>query len=196
MLTEIEIEEFKSLRDEMLKWQERRFEVLKIAILAASAIVTGALAQADKWEWSIASACILLVLALSARMIWLFGTYVSAGGAYLEVFLDSRWERRNRQRLSTKPTPTLNSTLALVHGAIGIISTFICVHFNRASSSLTLLFLWFPSLGVLSWGLYRLAYRSYPRSEFAKQWLVVKQNDSASTFEASTSFDYSGYKIT
>jgi hypothetical protein len=176
----IQIEEFKSLRDEMLKWQERRFEVLKISLLTSSAVVTGAVAKSDVWDWPVAVAAVFFILGISSRLIRTFSIYTATGGSYLEVFFRSEWESRNRKRVSdyTEPSakiPTLNETLCIVHIGIGLSSLVICYLLAGPSSWRTILFALLPSSIFFFTNLVKLYKNSYPRESLVTSWMKVKE---------------------
>jgi hypothetical protein len=177
---QIRIEEFKSLREEMLKWQERRFEVLKIALLTSSAIVTGSIAKSDAWESSLAIAAVLFVLGISARLIRLFATFTAAGGSYLEVFFDSEWEKRNRLRLSMRYSnkelssiPTLNQTFTWVLFGIALVSAVVCYSLAKKPSLFSVFFVLVPAALFFLVNAYYLYNKSYPRKELVDRWLAL-----------------------
>src|SRR5713101_544364 len=100
-------EEYEALRAEILKWQDRRFDLLKTSI----SVITGLLGLKlifDKLEvpgpsgtlWPFISSTLLLYLAAANLLTWYAGTSNSILGAYIKVFHEGKestsvhWETR------------------------------------------------------------------------------------------------------
>jgi len=170
-------DEFQTLREEMLLWQGRRFDALKNTVIAVSFIVGGA--QTGKWEWMLASACTLVILAIACYFTWLSSVMVIVGGSYIEVLLEGGWERRNRELRKVIRVPTMNRVLAFIYLFIAIVCGITCqVMCMPTSTSVVMVLWWLCAVGfalTLAW----LALRSYPRSKLVDHWRKVKAEEQA-----------------
>jgi hypothetical protein len=173
-----QVEEFRTLREEILNWQSKRFDILKLSILALTIVVGGAVAQSDKWQWALSSSCVFVILGISAYLTWLFSVFVSVGGAYIEVFLEGDWDRRNRQLRITTKVPKLNDVFTVIYLVLAIIANVICYVRCLATSISLLLLLWLPTLLGFLYCLFILKFKSYPRSKSVERWIRVKHGES------------------
>src|SRR5947208_2340161 len=97
--------EYETLRAEILKWQDRRFDLLKISI----GLITGLLGLKLVVEypskgdiWPLVSSVLLLYLSGANLLTWYAGVANSKLAAYIKVFHESdvgsapayRWESR------------------------------------------------------------------------------------------------------
>jgi hypothetical protein len=167
-------DEFNALRDEILKWQEKRFEVLTAACLGLGAAVGGAVAQKQTWDWSLASSAVHVILALAAHMTCTCGYFTTMGGAYMEVFLNSQWEARNRAFRKKTSVPQLNRAIALIYFALAVTANIICYTLCARNPPSQLTILWAVTAIALVVSLIRLAFRSYPRDKLVNYWKEIQ----------------------
>ena len=136
--------EYEILREEIIKWQDRRFELLKISIT----VVTGLLgfklvtehfssAASNNVVWPYISAVLLLFLAATNLLTWYCGLANVKIASYLRVFHEAnefttgqmQWESRLKRfdmsYLSYLDKKNLNFWLAIVYFVLGIISVII-----------------------------------------------------------------------
>jgi hypothetical protein len=95
-------EEYESLRAEILKWQDRRFDLLKLSTTIVTSLLGLKLifgAPASGTLWPLISSTLLLYLAAANLLTWYAGISNSILAAYIKVFHEKEptlfhWETR------------------------------------------------------------------------------------------------------
>jgi hypothetical protein len=167
-------DEFNALRNEILNWQEKRFEIIRAACLGLGAVVGGAVAQKQTWDWSLASSAVHVILALAAHMTCTCGYYTTMGGAYIEVFLNGNWEARNRAFRKKTSVPQLNRAIALIYFSLAVTANIICYTLCARNPPSQLTILWAITAIAMVVSLIRLAFRSYPRDKLVNYWKEIQ----------------------
>lgn len=167
-------EEFKSLRDEILKWQEKRFEIMKAACVGLGVVVGGAVAQKNIWDWTLAVSAVHVILALAAHLTRTCSYFTTMGGAYIEVFLGGQWDAHSSAFRKKASVPQLNRVIAFIYLALGLTSNIICFTLCARNPFGPLTLLWLVSGIIMLGSLIFLAKKSYQRDEIVNYWKEVK----------------------
>jgi predicted membrane channel-forming protein YqfA (hemolysin III family) len=190
-------DEYKALRSEMLKWQDRRFDLLKISI----SVVTGLLGFkliVEKFDassssgalWPLISVVLLLYLAGANLLTWYAGVANSKIAAYVEVFHEAkestpsskRWEGRLRWLKSQGLDPhNLNRWITVVYVVLGVVSVvlpYAAADFARPSSWLFIALVISAVPFLITVVL--VARYSYPRDDFLKHWRKLQEEENQS----------------
>ena len=185
--------EYESLRAEILKWQDRRFDLLKLSI----SVVTGLLGLKLIFEkldapgssstlWPLISSILLLYLAGANLLTWYAGVANSKLSAYVRVFHEGQestsipmgWETR-LAKLKTKglDPQNLNWWITIVYAVLAIISVVL----PYAATSFAPPGLWLYGLAVSSAAFLAtiiLVVRfSYPREHFEACWRQLRDEE-------------------
>lgn len=186
-------EEYASIRDEILQWQEYRFLILG----ATTALIAGVLAFELKdisEHWVGISAMLILFVALAEFVSWYAGDDNVKAAAYLVVFYEEErtapkegrgWESRLRRAKENKRfgkhrlVLTLNQWLAVVYLLFGGASMLLPWHaaLSRNAELPPLEIGILVSCGLV-WvaGLYYLL-RPSPRDSYEKAWRKLRQEE-------------------
>src|SRR5262249_4637530 len=123
--------EYESIRAEILKWQDRRFDLLKLSISVVTGLLGLKLILDATGSWPIISSLLLLYLAGANLLTWYAGIANSKLSAYVKVFHEGQespsipmgWETR-LAKLKTKglDPQNLNRWIAVVYAVLAIIS--------------------------------------------------------------------------
>lgn len=188
-------EEYEALRAEILKWQDRRFDVLKLSI----SVVTGLLGLKlifDKLEgpgsggalWLLISSTLLLYLAAANLLIWYAGVSNSILAAYIKVFHEEKastsvhWETRlDKLKAKGQYRQNVNQWIAVLNTALAII----CVVVPGAAASFELPSLWFLGLVAGSTAVFLativlVALFSCPRAHYETRWRSLRDEEAKS----------------
>ena len=186
--------DIESLRAEMLKWQDRRFDLLK----HSTGVVTGLLGFSLLFEkggnssvsvWPLVSAMLLLYLSGANLLTWYSGIANTKLGAYLKVFHEeqategatSRWEGRlailKKKHLDPHNLNLWITVIYMVLGLVSIVLPYAATHFTAPECSwlIVLLVCAAPFMGTLI----LVAKFSYPRDRFVSYWQIVKRDEEA-----------------
>jgi hypothetical protein len=178
----------------MLKWQDRRFDLLK----HSTSVVTGLLgfkliaersgiAESTASVWPLISAVLLLYLSAANLLTWYAGIANSKLAAYIKVFhkgsgdeSDSpRWESRLAILKKKGLDPqSLNLWITVVYLVLGLVS----IALPFASSGFATPYIsWLIALLVCSVPfvatLVPVAWFSYPRQRYEANWLQVQRDE-------------------
>lgn len=175
-------QEYGALRDEIMRWQERRFIVIGATIPLASAVAGIIATKPTACSWATASALLLAFLAASMCLLRQFARFNSVIGSYLEVFHANPWERRMREfRKGSSRYLELNTFIAvlflLLAGLWTLILFAICTKPPRILEIVTL------CVVVLAYAYcnWLLAFRSYPRLASFKLWQQIQADECGET---------------
>jgi hypothetical protein len=182
-------EEYQALRAEILKWQDRRFDLIKISI----SVVTGLLGLKFIFDnpgvpgssgtlWPLISSTLLLYLAAANLLIWYAGVSNSILAAYVKVFHEENestsvhWETRFSK---LKKRHNVNHWIAVLHSALAII----CVVLPYAAArgfvppSPWLLGLVAGSAAVFLATMLVVMFFSYPREHYETNWRKLRDEE-------------------
>lgn len=182
--------EYASLRDELLKWQDRRIIFSQVSItlvigymgyiLKEQISPVETVAQASRPSWQIISIFPLLLLCITIHLNIVFELFQIRIAAFLTVFYNSTWE----QFISEK-------TLSLSEGYIGYNKSMAIVYFLVSSATV------FASYTKFEYDLYSqdslyfsmvavifmfMCYRMFSfsttdyRRKFREEWKTIHQN--------------------
>jgi hypothetical protein len=188
-------EEYQALRAEILKWQDRRFDLVKISISVVTSLL-GLKLIVDKLEtpdpngdlWPLISSILLLYLAAANLIAWYASVSNSILAAYIKVFHEEgesttlRWETR-LQKLRGKgySRHNMNHWIAVLQSVLAII----CIVFPYAAASFASPSLWLLGLIVISsaaflTSLILVVLFSYPREKYEKSWRELRDGEAQS----------------
>jgi hypothetical protein len=130
--------EYESLRAEMHKWQDRRFDLLKhgtavVTGLLGFKIITGGASEPglNAPEWPLISIVLLLYLATINLLTWYSGVANSKLAAYIKIFHEAeksgigqfKWESRlDKLKSRGLDSQSLNRWIAVTYLVLGIVS--------------------------------------------------------------------------
>ncbi len=174
----------------MLKWQDRRFDLLRISI----GLITGLLGLKLVVEypskgdiWPLVSSVLLLYLSGANLLTWYAGVANSKLAAYIKVFHESdvgstpayRWESR-LQRLKDKglDPQNLNIWISVVYVALAVLSVaipFATANYSTAAPGICTFFPVSALLFVASAILVILF--SYPRARYEAHWREIQEEE-------------------
>jgi len=184
-------DEYKALRDEIIKWQDRRFDVLQFSISLVTALL-GLKLVVDNPSinevWPLISIVLLLYLCTANLLTWYAGDANARLAAYLQVFHETpaaaasgfRWETRLQKFTDNKKANKLNvnTYIAGIYGVLGSASVVIpgfpaeySLSGNWISVFLPVLFILFLTTVVL------LARSSYPREVYKTRWEDIQNGE-------------------
>jgi hypothetical protein len=179
-------EEYGALRAEILRWQDRRFDLLKISI----SVVTGLLGLKLIFEvsgssgtlWPFVSSTLLLYLAAANLIIWYAGVSNSILAAYVKVFHEENestsvhWETRFSK---LKKCHNLNHWIAVLHSALAIICVALpyAATTGLAGPSPWLLGLVAGSAAVFLTTMFVVMFFSYPRERYETDWRRLRDEE-------------------
>ena len=187
--------EYEALRSEMLKWQDRRFDLLKLSI----SVVTGLLGFkliVEKFDasssggtlWPLISAVLLLYLAGANLLTWYAGVANSKPAAYVKIFHEAkeltphpmRWEGRLQWLISNGLNPhSLNCWIAVVYVVLGVVSVVL----PYAAADFAPPGAWLYGLVICAVPflitVVLVAGYSYPRDDFEKHWRKLQEEEKA-----------------
>jgi hypothetical protein len=186
--------DLESLRAEMLKWQDRRFDLLKHSTGVVTALLgfklvaenSGATALSTS-TWPLVSALLLLYLSASNTLTWYAGVANSKLAAYIKVFHEvsstgeasPRWETRlSLLKRSGLDPQNLNRWITLVYLILGLVS--VVLPFASAGFAypdnvwLTVLLVCIVPFAIT---LTMVALYSYPREQFELDWKKLQQQE-------------------
>jgi hypothetical protein len=183
-------DEYDTLRAEMLKWQDRRFDLLKISIGLVTALLGLKLVveHPSKGEiWPLVSSVLLLYLSGANLLTWYAGVANSKLAAYIKVFHESddgtvpgyRWENR-LQRLKEKglDPQNLNIWITVVYLALAVLSVAIPYATSGSSHSGPGIHSVLPVAGLLFIASAILVVCfSYPRKRYENHWDEIKKEE-------------------
>ena len=182
--------EFQAVRSEMLKWQDRRFDLLK----HSTGVVTGllgfkliveksGLADTTAPVWPLISAILLLYLSAANLLTWYAGVANAKLGMYLKVFHDDQWESRLALLKEKGLDPQhLNRWIVVVYLVLGLVSVILPLASSgftapHCLSLVTLLACSIPfvlTLALVHWC-------SSPRKLYEDRWSQLRQDEQKST---------------
>jgi hypothetical protein len=186
--------ELQSLRAEMLKWQDRRFDLLK----HSTGVVTGLLGfkliaeqsgvvVSAASAWPLISAVLLLYLSAANLLTWYAGIANSKLASYIKVFHEDshtennapRWESRlaSLKRKGLDPQ-SLNLWITVVYFVLGLVSVALPLTSAGFATpdKLWLAILLISSVPFLA-TLVLVAWYSYPRQRYEAHWLQLKREE-------------------
>lgn len=172
-------EEYQALRQEILEWQTRRFTIVSGAIVVVTAVLGWITQNPDEWPWAIASTVLLAPLACACYLTWLFGSFNTRLGTYVEVFHESTegrsgWEKRNREFRTGREILNLNTALALVYLVLGGVSVCVPIAVAKGDTSGFQFAVFALSATVFVSTILLVALHSYPRDDYVTKWKGIK----------------------
>jgi hypothetical protein len=183
--------EYNSLRREMLRWQDRRFDLLKLSI----GVVTGLLGFkliAEKFQatdgsgalWPLISSVLLLYLSAALLLTWYAARANIELATYIAVFYDddqragdrTHYETRLEMLKGTKGfRHNVNGWIALVYCVLGVVSIVLpCAASQfappgaRLYALVTCVILFLITAGLAT-------FFSSPRDKFRRVWTEIKK---------------------
>ncbi|MEK7726771.1 MAG: hypothetical protein AAB354_00090 [candidate division KSB1 bacterium] len=171
--------EYDSLRQEALQWQARRFNIVGGSVVGVTGYMGWIVNSPDKWSWDIA-AILPILLICASYMIWLCSRFTILIGAYLEVFHESLWQKRNRAFRQEVRVHGLNMAFAFLYFGLGIVSVFILYLVCSKPITIVGLSTFSTIFVVFTFMLYVLAFRSYPRDNYYFHWHKIKEKEDQS----------------
>jgi hypothetical protein len=185
-------EEYQALRAELLKWQDRRFDLLKISISVVTSLL-GLKLIVDKLEvsgasgklWPLISSTLLLYLAAANLITWYAGVSNSILGAYIKVFHEERespsvrWETRlDALKAKGHIHYNVNQWIAALQSVLALI----CFVFPYAGASFAPPGSWLwafvaGSAAVFLATIILLVLFSYPREHYETYWREIRAKE-------------------
>ncbi len=182
-------EEYEAVRPEMLRWQDRRFDMLKLSItlvvglLGLKLLTPGSLADV----WPFVSSVLLLYLAAANLLTWYAGIANSKLAAYIVVYFEQAglaeksfaWESRLTALKKEKLDPyNLNICMSIIYVGLALVAGVV----PYATSGFT------PPTCAAGWALvvsaalftvsgYLAAFKAYRRETYEGHWKTVKQKE-------------------
>lgn len=195
MEKEIREKEYASLRDEVLKWQDRRITFSQIAITLVT-VYTGYMLKDQKDQstnltWPMVSIFPLLILSITIHINKIFELFQIRGAQYLRAFYGSIWEeeiqnvslskqeKKNKKSEKNKrqiPRVGYNRSMAIVYFFIALTSTFVFASKFHSTPSL-LIAIFFAVTGVVFLSMCVILARfdtNCERNELFKKWMDIK----------------------
>ncbi len=123
--------EYSSLRDEILKWQDKRITFSQITITVVIGY-TGYMLSLKKDEilelsWQIVSIFPLLILSITMHVNKIFELFQLRAAAFLAVYHDSVWENEIGKMSFSKRRIGYNRSMAIVFLSIAVSSTLVFI---------------------------------------------------------------------
>lgn len=182
--------EYEALRAEMLKWQDRRFDLMKMSIGLITALLGLKLVvdhPATEMIWSLVSSVLLLFLSGANLLTWYAGVANSKLAAYIKVFHETtaddgsnyRWEGR-LQRLKQKGLypQNLNIWTTVIYIALAVLSVAVPSATANYSFSGIGACTFLPLSGVLFLISAFVVLRfSYPRERYEVHWKEIQKEE-------------------
>lgn len=132
--------EYESLRQEALNWQQNRIKLvsLSIVLITATLGLVSKLGQDFPCPREILSSILLAFIICVCLLTWYYGKSTARLGTYIEVFHEKKsdeyhWHIRNSKFLEKRKMPkilSLNACLALIYLVLGLASVFIPLGFD------------------------------------------------------------------
>lgn len=94
--------EYDSLRQEILNWQDKRFTMVSGSIILVTAILGIIVKNNTSISGEILSSVLLAFLTCVCLLTWYFGTSNSRLGAYIEVFYEKDTPEKNMSNIGKK----------------------------------------------------------------------------------------------
>jgi len=178
--------EYSSLRDEIMKWQDRRIVFSQIALTLVIAY-TGYLVSKDIKEvsalsWQVVSILPLLILSITIHITKLFELFQVRAAAFLVIFYDTNWEKNVGEKGVSLSTGTwtlgYNKSMAIVYLIVALGTIFIFTQKYPTSFSLleTIVFS-IVAIAFLVVVLRLFMFKSTEKKkEFLEGWRQIKNN--------------------
>lgn len=187
--------EYSAIRAEMLKWQDRRFDLVK----HSTTVVTGLLGFKlvldtttsgihSPTYWPLVSSLLLLYLSATNVLIWYCGVANSKLAAYILVFHEQgdtvekpgMWESRLKL-LKNKhlDNVNLNTWMALIQLVLALLALALpaaTASFSWPNNHWSYLAATCAALCIVTLGL--VLKRSYPRDEYHARWCNIRDAES------------------
>lgn len=173
---DIKEKSYESLRNELIRWQERRYLIFSTSIVFVTALIGWFVTGEKNLEFTIAAILphiLILGASLLTRNTSLYSTKI---GTYISVFYEDIWEI-NQAPFSKKTWIwSTNLIFALFYLGISIISTIILYKISDSTVDVEQAVFWILILisGLNLWSIIYLAFRSYPREKYLKLWTEIK----------------------
>jgi hypothetical protein len=181
-------EEYEAIRAEMLEWQQRRIDVLKISTALIAGLLGLKILSTDTltWAWPYLATTLLLFLAASVLLTWYAGEANRKLASYVRVFFEDkpladsyRWETRLKLLNDFfHPRINLNFILVVVYATLAIASVLLpaaLTEFNAPDrvGALTLLI----GIGLFLLASLVVAWKTVCATDYDKNWARVKANE-------------------
>lgn len=182
-------QEYESLGAEILKWQDRRFQLIEISIGLVTAIIGLDLVMKPSTpeHWPLISSVLLAFLSSAGLLTWYAGRANSKLSAYLKVFHEAeelapealRWETR-LQKLKEKGLDRYNvnhwiTVIFIVLAGISVLLPYIASSLSTPTGWPLALLLIFAALFVGSAIL--VSAFSYPRESYEARWRQLQRGE-------------------
>lgn len=187
-------DEYTAIRAEMLRWQDRRFDLIKHSTSVVTSLLgfklvisTVSSAATGVDHWPLVTALLLLYLSSINVVMWYCGRANAKLAAYLIVFHESqladrptgRWEGRlNSLKSKRRDRGNLNTWLTLIQAVLGLLSIVLpwaTASFSKPHD---------PWIGLaIAAGMAFLATlalvngTSYPRDAYRAYWSSVREEE-------------------
>lgn len=185
--------EYSSLRREMLRWQDRRFDLLKLSTSVVSGLLGFRLVMLrfDEGDsarvlWPLISSVLLLYLAGTSLLTWYAGVANSKIASYIKVFHDNlggssdltHWESRLAAlKSSGQDSGNLNRWIVVVYVTLGVVSVVL----PYAAAGFAAPGPWLYALAVCAAPflatIVLVACYSYPRERFENMWIGLREEE-------------------
>lgn len=174
-------EEYVSLRDEVMKWQDRRIAISQIAMTLVVAY-TGYMVSKDSNEislsWQVVSILPLSILSVTMHITRLFDLFTLKAAAYIAVFYESAWEKHTTRISFSNGILKIgyNKSMAIIYFIIAFSS--IVVFFQRFPNSFfskeTILFIVFVILFLFLFFTLFAFNTKKEKGDLIKEWTDIK----------------------
>lgn len=181
--------EYQALRSEMLQWQERRFDLLKISISLVTALLGLKLMVEpvdQRVVWPLVSALLLLFLASANLLTWYAARANSKLAGYIQVFHERErpggqgWERRLEALKKTKFSErlSLNTWTTAIYLVLALVATGVpWAMAGFAWPGVGACALLAGSAGAFLASLLLSLFFSYDRRYYVELWSAIKQGE-------------------
>ena len=166
-------DEYATLREEILHWQTRRFNVLTAVLIVIPATLGWIVSNPDKLSWPVASIFPLLFQACACHLTWLFSFNGIVIGTYLETRCNSQWEKSRRLIDAKYPMPHLNTSLSLLYLVLAAFSVGVPAMLCEKPPTFGSVVFFAIALLTFIVLLLRMALKSYQRDLMIERWKNV-----------------------